>query len=152
MKKNLDTIRCECGKVKYTIKGMPLFRAYCHCSICQKYNQKPYGDIVLFQAKDIETSTDAKVDYESYKFPWILHRGTCRACSKPTIEHLKVFPIPKIIIVPAHNISEETYLVKPSIHIFYDTRVEDIKDGLPKYSGYLKSQFAFSKKILTSLI
>lgn len=46
----------------------------------------------------------------------------------------------------------ETNQVAAKGHVFYDTRVEDIDDELPKYSGYLKSQLMFAKHLVFGLI
>ncbi len=50
------------------------------------------------------------------------------------------------------NIEDKAFVPEPSIHIFYDTRVADIQDELPKYKGYLKSQLAIGHCLMASLL
>ena len=37
--------RCSCGAVQFDTSDRPIFRAYCHCTICQKYNGAAYADL-----------------------------------------------------------------------------------------------------------
>lgn len=151
MKSDSANTHCSCGNVNYAISGVPLLRVFCHCTICQALNQAPYADITLFRAKDVIMPKKDCLKYKAQKFPPILQRGKCTSCNKIAIEYLQLFPIPKTIIVPSQNIVDKTLVPEPALHIFYDTRVNDIKDDLPKYSGYLKSQLAFGRKLVGSL-
>lgn len=143
---------CSCGETKFNVSGQPLLRAFCHCTICQAFNQAPYADITLFRTKDVKTPQEGSVEFKAYRFPPLLQRGKCIFCGKPAIEYLKIFPIPKLIIVPSVNIQDKVFVPEPLIHIFYDTRIADIQDELPKYNGYLKSQLAFGHKLMASLL
>ena len=143
---------CSCGEMKFNVSGEPLLRAFCHCTICQAFNQAPYADITLFRSRDVIMPKEGSVEFKAYKFPPLIHRGKCVSCGKAAIEYLQAFPMSKIIIVPSNNIDDKTFIPEPSVHIFYDTRVSDIQDELPKYSGYLKSQLALGHKLMASLL
>lgn len=143
---------CSCGKVKFKLHGEPLFRAFCHCTICQAYNQAPFADITLFRSRGVIMPQEGSVNFRSHKFPPIVQRGNCVSCGKAAIEYLQMFPLPKIIIVPSNNIDDKAFVPEASIHIFYDSRVTDIQDDLPKNSGYLKSQLAFGHTLMASLL
>ncbi len=144
--------RCSCGETRFNVSDEPLFRAFCHCTICQEYNQAPYADITLFRAKDVIKPQEERVEFKAYRFPPFIQRGKCISCGKAAIEYLKILPIPKLIIVSSDNIKDKAFVPEPSIHIFYDTRVADIQDELPKYDGYLKSQLALGHKLIVSLL
>jgi hypothetical protein len=95
---------------------------------------------------------EESVEFKTYRFPPILQRGRCVSCGRPAIEYLKIFPMPRIVLVPSANIDDKELVPEPSIHIFNDTRVADIQDELPKYNGYLKSQFAIGHRVMASLL
>ena len=143
---------CSCGEVKFNVSGKPILRAFCHCTICQAYNNAPYADITLFRSSDVVMPQKRSVEFNSYKFPPIVQRGKCVSCGKAAVEYLNVFPMPKIIIVPSHNIDDKAFVPDASFHVFYDKRVSDIQDELPKYNGYLKSELAFGHKLISSLL
>lgn len=146
-----DNVQCSCGEVKYTVIGKPLFRAFCHCTICQKFNQAAYSDITLFRAKDVIMPRADSVEFSAYKKPPAAQRGTCVACGKPAIETLQL-PMLELVLIPSGNIQVESLVPEPQLHIFCDTAVAAIDDNIPKYSGFLKSQLAFSYQLIKSLV
>ena len=152
MNDNNPNGHCACGEATFDVHGKPLLRAFCHCTICQAYNQAPYADITLFRSSDVTMPQKENADFRAHKFPPVLQRSTCISCGKAVLEYLQVPPLPKIIIVPSRNIDDKALIPELSLHIFYDTRVADIQDELPKYSGYLKSQLAFNRKIMAALL
>ncbi|NGY05206.1 GFA family protein [Solimonas terrae] len=144
--------QCTCGHAKFEALGRPLFRGYCHCTICQAFNQAPYADISVFRGNDVVMPEAGTVQYKTLRPPPAVQRGVCAACGKPAIEYLKMFPMPKLIIVPTANIRDAALIPAPSLHIFYNRRLADIDDGLPKFSGYWKSQLGFGRHLLASLL
>ena len=143
---------CQCGHVDFQITGKPLMRAYCHCTICQAENNAAYADVTIFRAKDVIAPPAEKVNFHAAKFPPILQRGKCVQCQQLSIEYLQLFPVPKTVFVPSKLIADQSQLPEPALHIFYDKRVNVINDELPKYSGYLSSQLAISRKLIKALI
>lgn len=152
MNKNNLNGHCSCGEAKFNVNGKPLLRAFCHCTICQAYNEAPFADITLFRSSDVIMPEAGSVVFTVHAFPPIVQRGKCVTCQKAVIEFLRVFPVPKIIIVPSKNIIDKGLIPEPSLHIFYDKRVADIQDDLPKYNGYLKSELAFGQKLIASVL
>jgi hypothetical protein len=41
---------CQCGAVRYEVKGKPLLTYACHCSICQKQSGSAFGLAAVFRA------------------------------------------------------------------------------------------------------
>ena len=138
---------CSCGDTTFDLSGKPLFRAFCHCTICQAYHGRPFADFCFFRKSDMVMPEREKSVYKSHKFPPILMRGKCVKCTGTTIEYFR-FPLNGYVIVPTYNIGGEDLIPAPSFHMFYDTRVADIEDQLPKYSGFFISQLGFSKTFL----
>jgi len=144
--------QCGCGTSKFAVHGAPIIRAYCHCQICQAFNNGPYADITILLAKDVTMIDDTSIAYNTYSAPPAVQRGKCEACGHVAIEFLRLFPLPKLAIIPSVNFSDCTSLPEPSLHIFYHRRVADMPDSLPKYSGYLRSQLVFAQRLLSSMV
>ena len=143
--------QCQCGQNQISIIGKPLFRCFCHCTICQQYNRAAYGDVSVFRANAVQLSDNSQVNFRAYRSPKILQRGLCQTCNTPVIEKLNVPLMPKLIIVPSANILQFEQLPAASCHIFYHRRVADIDDQLPKHSGYLPSEVAFTYHLFKGL-
>lgn len=144
--------QCDCGSTRFSIQGKPIVRMYCHCTICQEFNNAPYGDITVFRSKDVCLNNDESVVYTRFKSPPAVDRGTCSSCQKPAIENFNLPLMPSLTIIPSVNIKAKAYLPEPALHIFYHRRVDNIDDRLPKYSGFLKSQLALMGRLLPGLL
>ena len=134
---------CRCGIARFSILGRPLFRAYCHCLICQEFNESDYADITVFYRKDVSLEDENSVAFRVYQQPPLLKRGTCKSCGKPAIERLTIPLMPSMAVVPSYNIHEKGFLPKPELHNFYHRRKHDIVDNLPKHTGFVSSQLYF---------
>lgn len=140
---NLQAGACKCGMTRFAITGRPLFRMYCHCLICQEFNQAEYADVTVFYRKDVSLQDERSVMFRVHRQPPLLKRGTCASCGKPAIEKLTIPLMPGMTIIPSNNIANQALLPDPKLHIFYHRRRRDAADALPKYSGYLPSQCGF---------
>ena len=143
---------CECGETEFTLKGKPLMRMFCHCTICQEFNEKNFSDVTVFLAKDVEFDRAQNVAFKKYKAPPAVDRGKCGSCHKPVIEFLDTPLFPSLTIIPSQNIEKGSYLPDSCAHIFYHRRVKDINDNIPKYSGFISSQTLFAKKLFMGML
>lgn len=135
--------QCQCGHARFTITGRPLLRGYCHCLICQAFNQAAFADITVFYARDVALEDEGSVAFRAHKQPPLLQRGCCTQCGKPAIERLNMPLMPALVIIPSANLADPALVPPAALHIFYNRRQADVDDGLPKYSGYLSSQLHF---------
>ncbi|MEM7181191.1 MAG: hypothetical protein AAF518_09780 [Spirochaetota bacterium] len=133
---------CSCGQTKLQIKQPPLTRFYCHCTICQQVYDKPYADVTVNWAWDIELVENHTTIFKEYKSFLALERGTCTGCYEPTVSFLGHFPFKFLAFVPTQMYEETKNLPAPQGHIFYNSRVTSANDSLPTYQGYLESQMA----------
>lgn len=141
---------CTCGHVTFNITDPPLFRLLCHCTICQRFNHAPFGDIVVYNAASVESPTPGSVSFDTYRPPPNLQRGKCAHCGDPAIERFEVPLLPKLIMVPMAMHHNDAAKTEPTAHVFYGSRVADADDSLPKHSGYLPSQLAFVKYLIAA--
>jgi hypothetical protein len=135
-----QTCSCRCGASRLTVTGEPIGRLVCHCTICQAFNKQPYADVTVFPAQSIALIGDSAVTFRRYRPPPALDRGACSACGGAVVEFLALGPLKVFAFVPSQNFERPTELPKRSLHIFYDRRVGDATDLLPKANGYWASQ------------
>jgi hypothetical protein len=135
---------CLCGKTQFRIGAQPFARFYCHCAICQSLYAKPYADVSALWARALSPAAPSDVKTARYRRPPALDRSTCAHCGKPVYGVFMLGPLRTIAFVPSANIGIDFALPAPASHIFYHRRIADIDDGLPKYSGYWRSELAVS--------
>lgn len=146
-----QSCQCQCGDTTFSIVGKPLTRVKCHCTICQEFNDADYGDVTIYSSKDVNIDNIESIDFKEYKAPPAVKRGKCLTCNKPAIELLDLPLLPNLAIVPTRNIPSESQLPEPDSHIFYHRRKNDVDDGIPKHSGFIKSQTALAFKLVSAL-
>lgn len=146
-----NTGQCSCGSVVFETTAAPICRAYCHCTICQNFNNADYADVTAYYAKDVILADESAVEFKVHKQPPLLRRGTCINCNKPAIEKLSIPLMPKLVLIPSGNIDNGERLPDPVMHIFYDKHVQAFDDGLKKYRGFLPSQIGFSVALIKSI-
>ena len=134
---------CDCGATDFETNGEPLFRILCHCTICQRFNSAPFGDVLVFEADNVSLPPQDAVNFQTYKPPPNVKRGKCAACAQPAVEVFSAPLFPRLVIVPAPMLKGEAGLPKPVAHMFYEKRVSDADDLYPKHHGFLRSELAF---------
>ena len=142
---------CQCGHVRFAIKGRPLFRAYCHCKTCQAYNQADYGDVVVMRSGDVGLSGAEHIAFEFLQNPPVVKRGRCANCDGVAVETANLPMLPELTIIPAQTLDHPAGMPDPAFHMYYNRRVADADDALPKHSGNLRSQLAFARALLGGL-
>jgi hypothetical protein len=141
---------CGCGEAALEISGRPLFRCYCHCTICQRFNDADFADVTVFRAADVKLVAPSQIAFETLRPPPNVQRGRCRSCGMPAVEQAAVPLLAKITIVPTATLASELR-PEPAMHIFYRHRVVDCGDALPRHDGYIGSQFAFARRLMRAL-
>ncbi|MEM6302643.1 MAG: GFA family protein [Pseudomonadota bacterium] len=129
----------------------PRLRMFCHCTICQRFNAAPYADIAIFRHEEVEMDSVSSIDFQRYKSPPAVDRGRCRSCGQPFVEYLKLPIGPAIAFVPSAVLEPYIVLPAPEFRLFYDKRIDDADDDLPRYSGFWRSQIAAVRAIYPAL-
>ena len=145
-----DSCACSCGNVIFETRDAPLFRILCHCTICQRFNDAPFADVVVYTASDVTAPAEGTVDYSTWKPPPNVQRGKCAQCGMPAIEQFTAPLFPKLTMVPAAMHGPGAELPEPVAHVFYDKRIEDADDSLPKKRGFLSSQLSFMRLLYSA--
>ena len=129
---------CNCGKALVVVAGPLLGRIRCHCTICQTANRRPFADSTILMAKHVPLDRVENVRFETLKEPPALQRGFCRSCGSFVMAHTTSFPIPflKLAFVPVACYPVEVQLPGPEMHVYYEARIADSADELPKYDRW----------------
>ncbi len=143
---------CACGSVQYQLTAMPMFRARCHCHICQEFNQAEYADILIMRAASVTVVGREHIDFKFHRSPPLLSRGNCRSCGGAAVEEMNLPLMPNLTIVPVQTLRNNAGIPDPKFHMFYHRRLQNADDDLPKHSGYLSSQLGFSKAVLSGFL
>ncbi len=143
---------CACGASKLSLTGPPLLRFICHCPLCQAVYQKPFADVTMVRAQDVEIGEDAHLEFKKHRPPPNVNRGVCSKCGNPVVGFMWLPPFPRMAFVPSANFPEASVLPEPFGHIFYRSRQADVADDLPKHQGYWASESAVTLKVMKALM
>jgi len=142
---------CLCGASRFAVAGTPIGRFLCHCTICQKAYGKPFADVTYFWADSVTLPANQPVEFHRHRLPPALRRGRCVKCGNPVLSLLGPAPGLTLAFVPSQNFPRPAELPPPDRHIFYDRRVADVADSVPKLDGYWASEAHVARSILAGL-
>jgi len=141
---------CRCGASRFAVAGTPIGRFLCHCTICQKAYGKPFADVTYFWGDSVTLADNQPVEFHRLRAPPALRRGNCTKCGNPVASFLGRVPM-ALVFVPSQNFPRPAELPAPDCHIFYDRRVADVADSVPKLDGYWASEAHVTRSILAGL-
>jgi hypothetical protein len=139
---------CLCGASRFAVHGRPIGRFFCHCTICRKAYGKPFADVTYFWARSVTLTDGLPTAFRRHRPPPAMRRGTCAKCGNPVVSLLGFPRSLALAFVPSQNFPEAAELPAPDAHIFYDRRVADIADAVPKVSGYWASEARVTRSLL----
>ncbi|TFK42027.1 Mss4-like protein [Crucibulum laeve] len=135
---------CFCGAVTYQVTGKPLRSAYCHCTLCQRLHSCAFIHTIHFPAAAFSWThaEPHEATIETYAVstkPWKI-RSRCKQCGCPVASHNT--KLDKWSVWGGELERDEKGRIqgweeiKPTAHMFYETRMLDINDELGKWAGY----------------
>lgn len=141
---------CDCGSCIIESTTHPKARLRCHCTICQSFTGVAFSDVALLPGYRATFTNPNLIQYKMYKTfrfpPPNLRRGRCMKCGKALIETWGFGPL-KMLFIRAVCIEKQELLPLPEADIFYEHHLIEFNDQVPKYTGYLQSQYAIAKII-----
>ena len=143
---------CRCGASKFLVNGESLGRFFCHCTICQSAYKRPFADITAFRARDVELAVDNKVRFKRLRPPPAVNRAFCAQCNLPVVGFLSSAPGLGLGLVPSGNLPDQGELPDPFVHIFYERRVADVADAIPKVNGYWRSEWIVGRRLVAAML
>lgn len=147
----LKAALCRCQEAAFAHPPSPLFRLLCHCKTCQTFLGAPYNDECTFFLKDFPSLQLETIAFKSYQSPLSpIKRGTCKRCGQVAVCVAQLGGFTPFVMVPSLLLGAS--LPEPVAHIYYDRRVADAADDLPKLNGHLLGQAAIQFAVAKSLL
>lgn len=141
---------CNCGAIKFTCEGDPLFTQYCHCNKCREVaslsqresDKKGYGFTAAYLTSHFHITSGNDNLEEMIRNNAKLF--LCKFCHS-LIYGISIDPAMQAGIgVNVNNVNLGKTLpeaFKPVRHIWYVNRIVNIDDDLPKFKDAPKEQF-----------
>jgi hypothetical protein len=133
--------QCSCGAVKFECDGEPLFTQYCHCNKCREVtsasqlasDKKGYAWTAAYLLKNFHLIGHARFEELIRNNAKLLRCTNCKAL----IYGISLDPkLQAGIGINANNFifaSDMPASFKPVRHIWYQDRIVDMHDDLPKF-------------------
>ncbi|WP_165855694.1 GFA family protein [Marinobacter sp. JSM 1782161] len=126
-------VHCDCGAVEVTMTGTPKVHGYCHCEDCRDLLQVPYHSVLAWEAEEVEITQGAE-SVKTFQHPTKrMTRVFCSDCGEVlyNTNAMGWKLISQLLVLKNHDHTlPESY--QPSGHFFYDRRIINIDDPLPK--------------------
>ncbi len=138
---------CGCGKAGASVYAMPSARFRCHCTICQRVYASNFSDVLVFRRGQAKLADAHQIKWTRTKTVTPLVRALCIHCNEPVLAHFYGI----ISFMPARALPD-TPLPAVDMDIYYDTRVSDIQDDIPKSSGLIGAYAGLTVPFLKALV
>lgn len=131
---------CFCGEASFVLSTPPVLSAYCHCTICQRLNACPFVHTMHFEASAFAWTHTSSLD--SFSIPEKPHkkRWRCKNCGTNISSYNSTTNRWSVWGCGMERNDDGKIknwdIIKPTVHMFYGTRVLDVGDDLGKWEGY----------------
>ena len=127
-------IHCSCESIQATLSSKPIVHAYCHCTDCRELLGTPFHSVTAWNKQDV--TIDKGADYlKAYQHPYLaMQKHYCSNCGDVVFNtnSMDWCVVSQLLISRCHDDELPEELASDK-HFFYEQRVIDIDDGLPKY-------------------
>ena len=132
---------CYCKAVQIEVCADPVDAKICHCLTCQRLHGAPMQWAAIFYKHDVRI-TKGLNDLKFYNSEQKIHarnlpcKVSCGLCGTPIADEGRRMwlTFPSLFDFGFPPKVPKAYM--PTCHIFYGSRLIDIGDGLPKWSGH----------------
>ena len=126
-------VQCDCGAVSVVMTGTPRVHAYCHCEDCRNLLDVPYHSVVAWDADNVQITSDQENTVE-YKYPDLeMTRVFCRHCGETLYNtNAMNWKIVSQLLIQKCSDGKLPEEFESSAHFYYDRRIIDIDDRIPK--------------------
>ncbi len=125
---------CDCGSVELQIKGEPVVHAYCHCQDCRDLLDVPFNALTAWNEDQVQVVKGEEALLE-YKYPGKeMKRYSCKSCGALLFNtNVYGWRLVSQALVRKCHAGELPVGLESDKHFYYEERVVDITDPLPKY-------------------
>ena len=128
-------IHCECGAVTLQLTGSPRVKGYCHCEDCRELLDVPFHSVTAWN-EDQVAIVSGDHHLTEYQHPRLeMKRIYCSQCGE-TLYNTNAMDwrvVSQLLIRKCYD-DELPGELNSESHFFYDRRIFDIDDDLPKHS------------------
>lgn len=126
-------IHCDCNAVEITMSGDPKVHAFCHCEDCRELLQVPYHSIIAWEPEKVEI-TQGQENVVEYQHPSKrMKRVFCKHCGDVLYNtNAMGWKLVSQLMFQKCSPGKLPTAFQSNAHFFYDRRIVDIKDELPK--------------------
>lgn len=118
---------CFCGNVEFELSGEPLLIGYCHCNSCREWSGSPVNAFTLWKKEQFNI-LNGKENVSTFSKTPKCDRYWCNNCGGNLFTELTQKGIVDVFAGVIRN-----FEFNPQLHVHYQEKVLQIKDGLPKY-------------------
>lgn len=133
--------RCLCDAVRYEVRGDPVDAKICHCRVCQLLHGAPMQWAAIFHKRDVRFTSGVE-HLHFYNSERNCHerrlpcKVSCALCGTLIADEGRRMWLAFPTLFDFGSPPSVPQAFRPTCHIFYATRVMDVADGLPKWSGH----------------
>jgi hypothetical protein len=132
---------CYCNAVQYEVCADPVDAKICHCTTCQKLHGAPMQWAAIFYKHDVRITkgVDCLKFYNSERN---IHERVlpckirCALCGTPIADEGRRMWLAFPSLFDFSELSAFPEKFRPTCHLFYGSRVMDMDDKRPKWSGH----------------
>jgi hypothetical protein len=128
------SIQCACGSLRASISNKPIVHAHCHCSDCRDLLNVPFHSVNAWNKEDVKVDTGAEF-VALYQHPELaMEKHYCSKCGEVLFNtNVMDWRVVSQLLISKCNGNELPAEPSSNKHFFYEQRIIDINDVLPKY-------------------
>jgi len=130
---NQYSVECDCGAVSLILSGEPKVRGFCHCEDCRDLLKIPYHSVTAWDADKVSVSKgEDQLVYFQHPSKR-MQRVYCKGCGETLFNtNAMGWRIVSQLLIRKCLGDELPDVLQSQSHFFYDRRIVDINDSLPK--------------------
>ena len=126
-------LECDCGSVKFSLRGEPKVRGFCHCEDCRDLLKIPYHSVTAWEKEQLVVEQGAEA-VAAFQHPnKRMQRFYCMNCGETLFNSnaLDWRIVSQLLIRKCYD-GDLPEPLQSKMHFFYGRRIVDIDDSLPK--------------------
>lgn len=123
---------CQCGAVRYRVRGEPVMAALCHCTMCRRANAAPAVAWAMFAQEQVSFVAGTPAEYASSAEG---RRGFCGRCGTPL--SFRADYLPGLIDLTVGSL-DRPEAIAPQFHYWTSRQLPwlHVADDLPAYPEF----------------